>query len=77
MSTKQHSLIYKSDDATWLQLCQKIAAESTGKLDEGTRAMQALMGLTASGSFGPNGAQIDINGKGARRLAKAEHGQDE
>ena len=63
----------------WIQGVTKGLFETssrTSTMDDSTRALRALMGFTASGSFGPNGAQIDINGKGARRLAKADGAGD-
>jgi len=39
--------------------------------NEATKALSALLGYTASASFGPEGPQFDINRRGARRLAKS------
>lgn len=37
--------------------------------DEGVQALKALLGFTASASFGPEGPKIELNQKGARKLA--------
>lgn len=41
-------------------------------LDDPTQALKALMGFTASASFGPDGPKFDIGKKDAKKLAKAE-----
>lgn len=38
--------------------------------DSATQALRALLGFTASASFGPEGPKFDINRKGARNLSK-------
>ena len=40
-------------------------------VDEGAQALRALMGFTASASFGPDGPKFDIGRRDARKLAKA------
>lgn len=38
--------------------------------DEGIQALKALLGFSASASFGPEGPQVELNRKGAKRLAQ-------
>jgi hypothetical protein len=45
---------------------------SISKIDDAALALKALMGFTASASFGPDGAKVDLNSRGAKRLSRAE-----
>lgn len=40
--------------------------------DDGVEALRALMGFTASASFGPEGPRFDIGRRGARRMNQAD-----
>ena len=51
--------------------------KSLSNLDDGAQALRALMGVTASASFGPDGPKFDINRKGAKKLANAPLANDE
>ena len=44
-------------------------------LDDGAKALKALMGFTASASFGPDGPKFDIGKREAKKLSKTSSGQ--
>lgn len=45
--------------------------KGSGADDEGGRALAALLGMSASAEFGPNGAKIGVGKKGLREMSKA------
>ncbi|MEN8894059.1 hypothetical protein [Planktotalea arctica] len=59
----------------WIQGVTRGLFESHGTneaLDEGAQALRALMGFTASASFGPEGPKVDIGRRDAKKLARSE-----
>jgi len=43
-------------------------------MDEGQQALAALLGLSTSVKAGPNGLEVDVGRKGARRMSAAGEG---
>lgn len=42
------------------------------QMDDASMALRALMGFTAGAKFGPNGAEFEVNRKGAKALSQAD-----
>lgn len=47
------------------------AARKRDTLEEGAQALAALMGLSASASFGPNGTTVELSKSGGRKISSA------
>lgn len=61
----------------WIEGVTRGLFDSSGSretLDDGAQALRALMGFTASATFGPDGPKFDIGRRDARKLAKTVGG---
>lgn len=58
----------------WVEAVTKNLFDKAGQSrgDDGVEALRALMGFTASASFGPDGPRFDINRRGLRRMNQAD-----
>jgi len=52
------------------------SAKKKDTLEEGAQALAALMGLSASASFGPSGTTVELGRKGGKAISAAAQGND-
>jgi hypothetical protein len=53
------------------------AARKKETLEEGAQALSALLGLSASATFGPSGTTVELNRKGGKAIAAALRNENE